>query len=435
MQVMVKPVFVLGRGPAMLCQPDGALEVISEVETLKSRAESLKEQLRERLKSDVALLEPALVREEAEFIELKKDTLEADAFLVYLLGSMPVGRLLDLEIPLIAFSGEYTPMLALYAFPTEREYHPNLTIALDFKEVDDQIRLLGVRKRLKNTRIALFGFPSPMYSRWYHFPDPDFVRHKLGVEITPVEVRELLAEMSRIEEAQAEAVAQEWIGNAQEVVEPSLIEVGEAARLFLAMDGILKQRRAQAMGLNCTELVYSLRSTPPCFPLSRLRDNGVPAACEGDVSALLAMLILGYIADKPAFMGNIVRADPENNLVMISHCVVPSKMAGFGQPGKPYRLRNYHGHYGVTAYVDLDKGQEVTIARVGRDLEKMLALRGEIVDCCDTTACRTTVTVKISDAREFIRKALGNHHALVYGDHTGEIRALSQGLGMNLIEL
>jgi L-fucose isomerase-like protein len=67
--------------------------------------------------------------------------------------------------------------------------------------------------------------------------------------------------------------------------------------------------------------------------------------------------------------------------------------------------------------------------------EQMLALRGEIVDCRDTTSCRTTVTVKISDAREFIRKALGNHHVMVYGDYTGDIRALSQALGMNLTEL
>jgi L-fucose isomerase-like protein len=49
--------------------------------------------------------------------------------------------------------------------------------------------------------------------------------------------------------------------------------------------------------------------------------------------------------------------------------------------------------------------------------------------------CRTTVTVEISDVRQFIRKALGNHHVMVYGDHIGEIRALSQALGMNLIEL
>jgi len=432
MQIKVKPVFVLGKGRAMFCRPDGCLERITDSEVIKSRVESLAQQLRERLKSDLDFMEPALVKEEADFIELRKDVPEADALLIYLLGPMPIGRLLDLKIPLIAFSGEYTPMMALYAFPIERDYHTNLSIALDFKEIADQIRLLQVRKRLKGTRVALIGFPPDWYSRWHHLPDPELVRHKLGVEIAPVEAREFLAEVSMIQEARAEAVAREWMGNAQEVVEPSLAEVKEAAKMFIALDQILKQRRAQAVALNCLEPIFSLR---PCLPLSWLRDNGVPAACEADVSALLTMLILGYIADKPAFMGNIVRADPENNLVMISHCIVPSKMAGLAQPAKPYRLRNYHGRYGVTAYVNLDRGQEVTIARVARGLEKILALRGKIVDCRDTVSCRTTITVEISDAREFIRKALGNHHVMVYGDHIGEIRALSQAVGMNLIEL
>ncbi len=432
MQVKVKPVFVLGKGRVMLCRADGSLESITESEAIKSRVESLTKQLKERLQSDLALMEPALVKEEADFIELRKDVLEADALLVYLLGPMPVGRLLDLEMPLIAFSGEYTPMMALYAFPIERDYHTNLTIALDFKEIDDQIRLLEVRKRLKDTRVALIGFPPDWYSRWHHLPDPELMRHRLGVEIAPVEATEFLAEVSRIQEPQAEAVAREWMGNAQEVVEPSLAEVKEAAKMFLALDQILKQRRAQAVALNCIEPAFSLK---PCLPLSWLRDNGVPAACEADVSALLTMLILGYIADKPAFMGNIVRADPENNLVMISHCAMPAKMAGLAQPAKPYTLRNYHGRYGVTAYINLDRGQEVTIARMGRNLEKILAFRGKIVDCRDTVACRTTVTIEISDVRQFIRKALGNHHVMVYGDYIGEIRALGQALGMNLIEL
>ncbi len=432
MQVKVKPVFVLGKGRIMLCRPDGLLERITDSEAIKSRVEDLTKQLREKLKSDLILTEPTLVEEEADLIELRKNALEADALLVYLLGPMPVARLLDMEMPLIAFSGEYTPMMALYAFPIQRDYHTNLTIALDFKDIDDQIRLIGVRKRLKDTRIALIGFPPDWYSRWQHLPDPELMRQKLGVGITPLEIREFLAEVDRIEEPQAEALAQQWMEDAQEVAEPSLAEVREAAKMFLALDRILKQSGAQAVALNCIEPIFSFR---PCFPLSQLRDDGVPTACEADVSALLTMLILGYIADKPAFMGNIVRADPENNVVMISHCVVPSKMAGLAQPPKPYKLRDYHGRYGVTAYVNLDKGQEVTIARVARDLDKIVALRGKIVDCRDTVSCRTTVTVKIRDVREFIQKALGNHHVMVYGDHIGDIRALSQALGMNLIEL
>lgn len=135
-------------------------------------------------------------------------------------------------------------------------------------------------------------------------------------------------------------------------------------------------------------------------------------------------------------MGNIVRADPENNLVKVSHCAMPTKMAGLAQPPKPYRLRNFaHGPTGITAYVDLDKGQEVTVARIATNLDRMLTVRGEIVDCCDTTTCRNTITLRVNDAREFFHEALGNHHVVVYGNYIGELRGLSQVLGINLIEL
>ena len=59
MQIKVKPVFVLGRGRVMFCRPDGFLERITDSEATKSRVESLAEQLRERLKSDLDFMEPA----------------------------------------------------------------------------------------------------------------------------------------------------------------------------------------------------------------------------------------------------------------------------------------------------------------------------------------------------------------------------------------
>lgn len=437
MRLKVKPVFVVGPGPAIFCQPDGALQVISDVEVIKSRVDGLVQQFKDRLESNTALVEPALVRQDADFVKLGKDALEVDAFLVYLLGHMPLERLFDLGIPLIVFGGEHTPMQALYAFPIEeRDRRTNVTLALDFKDIEDQIRLLGVMKRLKNTTIALIGFPWPTYSNWQHFPDPEAMRRRLGVNITPVESRRYFEALSSIEEAKAEAVAQEWMAKAQEVVEPSSVEVTEAARVYLAIDKVLKEATAQAAAFNCVELVFVRGSTPPCFALPMLRDEGVPVACEADVGALLTMLILGCMAEKPAFMGNIVGAVPEDNLVKVSHCAMPTKMAGFAQPPRPYRLRNFaHGEGGVTAYVDLDKGQEVTLARIARNLDGMLALRGEIVDCRDTATCRNTVTLRVNDAREFFHQAAGNHHVLVYGNYIRELRGLSRALGINLVEV
>ncbi len=260
------------------------------------------------------------------------------------------------------------------------------------------------------------------------------VWEKLGVEFSPVETRELEAQLRMIDGGEAQTVAQHWLQEAKEVVEPSMTDVTNAARLFLALSNILEQRKRNAMTINCLELI-NLEAPPPCYAMSRLLDKGIYAGCEGDVSALLTMMLLGYLAHGPAFMGNVVWANPESNILKISHCVVPTKMAGFSQPPRRYTLRNYHGRYGVTAYVELDIGQEVTIARLARNLDKVLILQGELVDCRDTTACRTTLSVRVTDVRKFVRCALGNHHALVYGSHARQTKALSQALGISTIEV
>jgi hypothetical protein len=147
------------------------------------------------------------------------------------------------------------------------------------------------------------------------------------------------------------------------------------------------------------------------------------------------MILLGYLSDRPAFMGNIVGAIPETNILRISHDVLPTKMAGFGDAPDPFTLRNYHWRQGVTAYVELGAGQEVMVARLARDLDKLLLLGGELIGCEDTIACRNTLSVKVADVKEFVRRAFGQHHVIVYGNRIRQTKALCETLGIECIEL
>jgi len=435
LQIKVKPAFILGTGGGVFCGRDGALERVTDREVLARRVAELSKELRQKLQFSAVLLDDTVVRNENDLAKLKVETLEADALFVYLIGPMPLPTVSEWGRPIIAFSGQYTPMLALYAFGVERHSRAQITIALDFSHIDEQMRVLEARKKLRDARIALLGFPPPrFFSQWHHLPDLESVWEKMSIEFISVELRELLAQLPKVGQEEAQAIAERWRQEAKEVVEPSKTDVINAARLFLAIKNIMEQRKATALAINCLELM-DLKVPPPCYALSRLRDEGVHAACEADVIALLTMMMLGYLADVPAFMGNIVSANPESNILMISHCVVPTRMAGFSQPPQRYTLRNYHGRQGVTAYVELDTGQEVTVARLARNLDKVGLLSGELTNCQDTTTCRTTISVKVADVRRFVEGALGNHHAVVYGNYTRELKALSRSLDISPIGL
>ncbi|MGQ9597535.1 MAG: hypothetical protein ACUVQY_04280 [Thermoproteota archaeon] len=124
-------------------------------------------------------------------------------------------------------------------------------------------------------------------------------------------------------------------------------------------------------------------------------------------------------------MGNVF-VDLKNNILTISHCVAPTKMAGYDKPALPYVLRNQHWGLpaGVlSAFVPIDSNQEVTVCRLDGELKNMLIARGVIGECQDLEGyCRNTVSIKISDVRRFIHSTSGNHHVMVYGDYRKELR-------------
>src|SRR4030042_1761577 len=99
MQMKVRPVYVVGRGWPLLPQPDGSLEVLIDQMAVNSKVESLDRQLREGLNTDVALLEPAVLRRASDIVQLGEHLAGVNALLVYVMGLTPLSKLFDLGLP------------------------------------------------------------------------------------------------------------------------------------------------------------------------------------------------------------------------------------------------------------------------------------------------------------------------------------------------
>jgi L-fucose isomerase-like protein len=80
---------------------------------------------------------------------------------------------------------------------------------------------------------------------------------------------------------------------------------------------------------------------------------------------------------------------------------------------------------GACAAYEPEVGITVTVARFDNQFCEMVFVKGQLVGYGEDY-CRTNLRVKVPDARAFIRQARGNHHILVYGDHTGKIKALCE---------
>jgi L-fucose isomerase-like protein len=455
MKVKLKPVLILGTNvPHVFPQPNGQLDVTVDSEISKSRAENRHQELIKNLNSDVEFLPPAFIYNKADVNQLKKTAGEADLLLVYLSAGIDKNGPLEKSIweisastPIIGFSGQCTPMMGMYNLPAEeREYYPNVSYAIDYADIDEQVRFQSIMKRLRRTRIVLLGRHDRETYYWQQMPDPVLARRKMGIEFIPVSGTEFLSMLGSLEKSEVEAATQEWITNAKAVAEPSENEIREVAKTYVAMKKLLSQTGSQAISVGCLELMYGFNIPAMCFSLAQLRDEGFPAGCEGDASATLTSVILEYLTDKPAYMGNLVHADAANKLVMISHGCSPAKTAGRDLPPKPYTLVHSHsvppftktieGGGGVTSYVDYleDKGQPLTIARIGANVDRIAAATGELVDCRDTICDRTTITIKMKDPKRFVQNTTGNHQVVVWGDCMEDLRNLCRMLEISLIE-
>jgi hypothetical protein len=100
---------------------------------------------------------------------------------------------------------------------------------------------------------------------------------------------------------------------------------------------------------------------PACLALSKLMDEGIPAACQGSHTAAYCQRLAFTLFGRPGFMGNLTFDSVENHLVL-SHCTSALKLEGFDQDYRaPFALRSFHANRGVSLQVSWPVGSEATI--------------------------------------------------------------------------
>jgi len=425
----IQPVFILGEEPEMRRQ-DGTSEIIKDESLQNQKIDEILDELKSEVKDVADVLPEIVVRKETDMKGMSK----ADLIIVYrMTGALweALPKVAGLNVPTIFVVGKSVVWHAMEAL----EYLQNAShviVSSSYEDVKEKIKACKIKKELVNSKILAF------------VPDVQSYSEFLNARYLPLKINDVLRFafeligkeelVQKYEAVEGSEIAKRWIGEAEKIVEPVFEDVVNVAKIYLALKDFVKEKRAKALAISCSPRMSPIRA--PCIALSKLRDEGIPAACEVDLYSAATMMMLQAVSGRPAFMGNIVNLDTASNIVGISHCAMPFKMNGAEK--QSYSLRNYHGERflgSLTAYTELRKGQGVTLARIGRGLNEMLIVRGEIVSQKDGYDCRNTLFVKVNDLQAFVRNALGNHHCLIYGDYGKELRNLCQVMGIYAREL
>jgi hypothetical protein len=352
-----------------------------------------------------------------------------------------VQPILDGSHPMVVFSLPASGHDWMYPLRWQRRGHRvTLLTSGDYDELERALRLLRVVPMMQQTRIILF----PPARGTVPAQSPDQVKQRLGADVVTIEEKTFDEMISAVDDEAVRAEEASWTKNAKEIIEPNKEDISKAARISIALQRLMEQQKAQ--GLAVGTCMGWLSKGFPCLGFARLRDNGIPAACEGDMDSLLTMLMYQYLIDKPGFQGNAT-FDTSRNVLWTAHCTAPLKMDGPDGKDAPYLLRGHSevAGSGCVPEVQYRLGETITRSKMV-NLDTILVSKGKIIEVPTRAVhgCRTQIVTEVEDAATMAANWSSVletedamtllHRVVFYGDHLDSVNHLARLMDMKVVK-
>ena len=250
--------------------------------------------------------------------------------------------------------------------------------------IAQRIQLLAkveeVHSRLRGVRLGIIGKPSDWLISSH--ADKGRVKERLGIELIDIPMQEL-----------------------QDAVKAK-------GDIYEALKVVISQYQLDGFTLRCFDLLTTVKDTG-CMPLARLNAEGYVAGCEGDVPAMLSMMITRALTGVSGFQANPASINPETGELLFAHCTIPLDMV------ERYELDTHYESgigTGIRGYM---KPGAVTIFKVAGDLSRCFIAEGELVESlAKPNLCRTQQVIRLNDKQQaayFLTNPIGNHHIIMPG--------------------
>jgi L-fucose isomerase-like protein len=264
-------------------------------------------------------------------------------------------------------------------------------------------KVIETKKNCRRYRVGVLGDPSD----WLIASRADYqvIRKKLGIQIYNIPQEEMIRHIDEVKDKDIPA----------NLISPTDFDgqlINQALRIYQGLKNLVTEYNFNAITVRCFEFLDFYQNTG-CLALSLLNKEGIISGCEGDVPALLSMIVLHQLTDEPVFMANPTCVDEEKNEIIFAHCTVPLNMC------ESYSWKShFESGKGVSICGKIKEGP-VTIFKIDGNLEKYFLSEGEITDSLELPIfCRTQLQVSLQDSVSiFLDEAIANHHLIVKGRH------------------
>lgn len=282
------------------------------------------------------------------------------------------------------------------------------------KRIQLLTRIGEVRSWLCGKRLGVIGQPSDWLIASQG--NKDVLARQLGLQLVDVEMQQLLDEISSLPETMPDP--QPAFVSDNEAVKSSF---PGAVRIYHALRQIIEKYRLNGLTIRCFDLLTAVRNTG-CLALARLNAEGLVAGCEGDVPAMVSMMVSRAITGMSGFQANPASINPETGEIMLAHCTIPLDMVS------RYEFdTHFESGIGVGIRGYMTPGA-VTVFKMAGDLSRFYVAEGTLLRCeARHDLCRTQFAIQLDNPAQstyFLTNPIGNHHIVIPGHHKTMIEAL-----------
>lgn len=273
--------------------------------------------------------------------------------------------------------------------------------------ITKRIKLLSqvedARNTLLGSRLGIIGQPSD----WLISSSVDerVVRQRFGVELVNIPMKELLEVISETPEPLSEDYTD---------IDSIRSSLPGANKIYKALKTLVENYQLQGFTLRCFDLLTAIKNTG-CLALAKLNAEGIVAGCEGDVPAMISMMIVRSLLGVSGFQANPSRIDPETGELIFAHCTIPLNMV---------ERFEYDTHFesgigvGIRGFM---KEGPVTVFKVSGDKSRHFIAEGYMTqNLSEPNLCRTQQKIQLTDKSQisyFLSNPIGNHHIILPGHY------------------
>lgn len=264
------------------------------------------------------------------------------------------------------------------------------------------------RKKLDGARFGVIGRPSDWLIASAY--DPEALQLRLGITLEDIPIQELLDEIRSI----GPVHAPEDLSTVPCAAASVRASLDASYGIYQALKHLAARHGLSGLTLRCFDLLKAVHGTG-CLALSLLNADGIVAACEGDVPAMVSMAVAQALTGCTGFQCNPAEMSAAKNEILFAHCTLPFDMAR-----KCVFDTHFESGIGLGIHGEIAEGP-VTVFKLSGKLDRHFVCEAKLLQNeYGKDLCRTQIRLRFpADSqvveRYFLKDPIANHHIVIPG--------------------